>query len=110
MGSRNIPEGAPGPKATVKQLKEEQMERLRRVWRKRKTKALFYRYFFQHARFITSGKESRTPGTLADVSVSGGMDTGFLAFLRFIGVVYFQKRNSAFTHATPESHFNSYVH
>ena len=72
-------------------------------------KALFYRYFFQHARFITSGKESRTPGTLADVSVSGGMDTGFLAFLRLIGVVYFKKRNSAFTHATPESHFNSYT-
>ena len=43
-------------------------------------KTTFYRYLFQHAEFITSG---RLPGTLADICLhDNNFEMGFLSFLR----------------------------
>ncbi len=71
-------------------------------------KATFLRYFYQNAEFITSGK-GNAPGTLADVGLDGtSFDTGFLAFLRLVGVVYFKKHASGFSAPTPASHFNKF--
>ena len=72
-------------------------------------KTTFYRYFFQHAEFVTSGRSS-TPGMLADVSIhDDAFEMGFLAFLRLVGVTYFKKNNSGFSHATPQAFFNSFA-
>lgn len=70
-------------------------------------KATFYKHFFQNAEFITSGK-NEAPGTLADINIlDGTFENGFLALLRLIGVSYFKKNNSGFSHATPQAHFKS---
>ena len=59
-------------------------------------KDIFLRYFYQHAEFISSGKHN-LPGTLADVDIEGNkINSGFLAFLRLIGTVYFKKHSSGF--------------
>lgn len=70
-------------------------------------KATFLRYFFQYAEFITSGRNN-TPGTLANVNLdNGSFESGFLAFLRLIGVVYMKKHGSGFT-TTPPAYFNQF--
>ena len=70
-------------------------------------KATFLRYLYQHAELVTSGK-GNAPGTLADVGLNNcAFDTGFLAFLRLIGMIYFKKYASGFSTPTPESHFNT---
>ena len=52
-------------------------------------KTTFYRYFFQHAEFITSGQ---LQGTLADIELrDNSFEKGFLSFLRLVGVTYFKK-------------------
>ena len=71
-------------------------------------KATFYKHFFQNAEFITSGKD-QTPGTLADVSLDGKYEKGFLAFVRLVGTTYFKKHVSAFKHVTPQTNFISIV-
>ncbi len=69
-------------------------------------KTTFYRYFFHHAEFITSG---RLPGTLADIGLRDNVfEMGFLSFLRLVGVTYFKKKNSGFSQETPEAHFHSF--
>ena len=71
-------------------------------------KSTFMKYFFQFAEFITSG--TAVPGTLADCSLqSDAFKTGFLAFLRLIGTVYYKKYSLAFTAPTPHSHFTSFA-
>ena len=70
-------------------------------------KATFLRYFYQHAEFISSGKDN-LPGTLADVDIEGNkINSGFLAFLRLVGTVYFKKHSSGFS-TTPDKHFNKF--
>lgn len=70
-------------------------------------KATFIRYFFQHAQFIT-GNSPYTQGSLSDVSLTGNVyTTGFLAFLRLIGTIYFKKYITAFDYNSPETHFKS---
>lgn len=69
-------------------------------------KATFYRYFYQNAEFITSGKNA--PGTLADIGLTdGNFEKGFLSFLRLVGVTYFKKNNSGFATTMPHAHFKS---
>ena len=69
-------------------------------------KTTFYRYLFQHTKFITSGE---LPGTLADIGLrDNSFEMGFLSFLRLVGVTYFKKNNSGFSQATPEAHFHSF--
>ena len=71
-------------------------------------KATFLRYFYQHAEFISSGKYN-LPGTLADVDIEGNkINSGFLAFLRLVGTVYFKKHSSGFS-ITPDRHFNKFT-
>jgi len=66
-------------------------------------KATFYRHLFKDAEFITGGNSI---GTLADTGLHNNQfKTGFLAFLRMVGTVYFRKNNTAFLDATPSSHF-----
>ena len=72
-------------------------------------KATFLRYFYQHAEFISSGKYN-LPGTLADVDIEGNkINSGFLAFLRLVGTVYFKRHSSGFS-TTPDRHFNEFTH
>ena len=67
-------------------------------------KASFSRYFYQHAEFISSGNSF--PGTLADTGLTNNQfETGFLAFLRLVGSVYFKKHKSGFSQSTPRSHY-----
>ena len=69
-------------------------------------KTTFYRYLFQHTKFITSGG---LPGTLADIGLrDNSFEMGFLSFLRLVGVTYFKKNNSGFSQATPEALFHSF--
>ena len=69
-------------------------------------KATFYRYFYQNAEFITSGKNA--PGTLADIGFTdGNFEKGFSSFLRLVGVTYFRKNNSGFATTMPHAHFKS---
>ena len=73
-------------------------------------KATFLRYFYQYATFITKPTNDK-PGTLADVSLANNVyNTGFLAFLRFVGVTYFKKHATAFSTNSPQTHFNSFKH
>ena len=66
-------------------------------------KVSFMKTFFDHASFI-SGDTPKTPGSLALISA----DSGFLAWLRLVGTVYFQKHKSAFpSHSSPQSLFTS---
>ena len=66
-------------------------------------KATFLRYFFQHSEFITSGRMN-VPGTLADTDI----ETGFLSFLRLVGVVYMKKHASGFNGMSPQAYFNRF--
>lgn len=68
-------------------------------------KATFLRCFFKHASFITSGDPQ---GTLADVVLDGEFMSGYLAFLRLIGTVYFMKYATAFEEATPSAHYHNF--
>ena len=68
-------------------------------------KATFLRYFFQYAAFIT-GREAE--GTLADTEEES-CNSGFLAFLRLIGTVYFKKHAACFETPSPVSHFKKFV-
>lgn len=62
-----------------------------------------WRHFYQHAEFISSGTSS-FPGTLADVGIEDNkINSGFLAFLRLIGTIYFKKHASGFS-TTPDTH------
>lgn len=72
------------------------------------SKATFLRCFYQYAEFISSGL-GNTPGTLSDVNLEqDNFNTGFLAFLRLVGVVYFKKYALAFSSTTPVIHFNTF--
>ena len=51
------------------------------------------RYFYQYAAFIT-GEIDYVPGSLT--LVNNKWKTGFLAFLRLIGTIYFIKHSSGF--------------
>ena len=71
-------------------------------------KANFLRYFFKHDEFISSGKYN-LPGTLADVNIEGNkINSGFLAFLRLVGTVYF-KTHSSGSSTTPDKHFKKFT-
>ena len=64
-------------------------------------KATFLRYFFQYAAFIT-GRNSK--GTLADTGLEEeSCNSGFFAFLRLIGTVYFKKHITCFETSSPVS-------
>ena len=71
-------------------------------------KATFFRYFYQYAEFITSGKGAAL-GTLANTELNNGqMDIGYLSFLRLVGTVYYEKHNTGFETPNPITHFNSF--
>ena len=71
-------------------------------------KAIFLRYFCQHAELISSGKYN-LPGTLADIDMEGNkINSGFLGFLQLVGTVYFIKHSSGFS-TTPDRHFNEFT-
>ena len=61
-------------------------------------KATFMRYFYQYAAFIT-GEIDYAPGSLT--LVNNKWKTGFLAFLRLIGTIYFIKHSSGFDIQSP---------
>ena len=64
--------------------------------------------FYKYAEFISSGL-GNAPGTLADVNLEqDSFNTGFLAFLRLVGVVYFKKHALTFSTTTPVTHFNTF--
>ena len=71
-------------------------------------KATFTKHFYQHAEFIT-GDTHYTSGSLVNTQLDETLKTGFLAFLRLIGTVYFKKHASAFDLLTPESHFKTFT-
>ena len=59
--------------------------------------------FFNHASFISEDTPKK-PGSLAKITAG----SGFLAWLRLVGTVYFQKHKSAFpNHTSPQSLFTS---
>ena len=70
-------------------------------------KATFLRYFFQYASFITAGSShhSSTAGTLADTDLDSSYESGYLAFFRLVGTVYFKKYSTGFDTRSPFSHF-----
>ncbi len=68
-------------------------------------KATFLRYFFQYASFITAGDQPNTPGTLASTALNGECNTGFLAFIRLVGTVYYKEHASGFESTSPVTHF-----
>lgn len=69
-------------------------------------KATFLATLFQHCEFITSNGHPSQPGTLANDDPNSD---GFLAFLRLIGCLYYNKHKSAFlpSFPTPITVFNS---
>ena len=67
-------------------------------------KVHFLSVLFQHATFISSGRDP--VGTLADISPESS-DLGFLAFIRLVGCSYFKKHLAAFVLNTPEALFHS---
>ena len=67
------------------------------------------RYFFQYASFITARDQPSTPGTLANTALNGDYNTGFLAFTRLIGTVYFKKHASGFGTYSPAAHFQKFT-
>ena len=70
-------------------------------------KSSFLKTFYQHSRFISSGKVRNAPGTLVDVNPdSNESSNGFLAFLRLVGTAYFKKYPRSFSQDTPDGHFN----
>ena len=71
-------------------------------------KATFMRYFFQYASFITAANQPNTPGTLANITLDTDYKTGFLSFIRLIGVVYFKKHASGFDTPSPQAHFSKF--
>ena len=70
-------------------------------------RATFLKHFFQNAEFISS---SSMPGNLSETK---HMQTGFLAFIRLIGTLYFKKHLSAFVSElgfeTPNQLYNSII-
>jgi hypothetical protein len=72
-------------------------------------KGTFLRYFFQYASFITAN-DLHTPGTLADTEIEGNnYESGFLAFIRLIGTIYFKKYSTGFNQSSPAVHFRTFV-
>ena len=60
-------------------------------------KTSFMKTLFDHTSFI-SADTPKTPGSLAKLAT----DSGFLAWLRLVGAVYFQKQKSSFpNHSSP---------
>ena len=73
-------------------------------------KATFFKYLCQYANFITGGSDTRTPGTLADVSLSDdNYKLGFLSFVRLVGAAYFKLHSTGFNTPSPATHFNSFI-
>ena len=72
-------------------------------------KATFLRYFYQYSSFITGGDQPNTPGILANTELNRHCDTGFLAFTRLIGTVYFKKNASGFGTSSPAAHFKKFA-
>lgn len=71
-------------------------------------KTTFLRCFFQYGTFIT-GRGSQ--GTLADIDLEGEIyNNGFLAFLRLIGKVYFERYSTGFGTPSPANHFLTFSH
>lgn len=69
-------------------------------------KAAFLKTFFRYAEFITA----QTPNEVLGSLVHTNPDTnGFLAFIRLVGVAYFQKNLSAFEESNPQGYFNSFT-
>jgi len=65
-------------------------------------KATFLRYFLQHSQFNTS-EQDITPGTL--VNVGSDLESGFLPFLRLVGVAYTKKHGCEFGGKSPEADY-----
>ena len=68
-------------------------------------KATFLKAFFQYAQFITGLLPAQTNGSLAHINPGSN---GFLAFVRLVGVAYFQKNRGAFEEETPVGLYNSH--
>ena len=66
-------------------------------------KAAFLKSFFRNTEFIT-GQTPSTYGCLSDTTPDSN---GFLAFIRFGGVAYFEKNRGAFDDDNPTGFFNS---
>ena len=69
-------------------------------------KTAFLKYLYQYAQFITGQTHVDIMGSLAHNNPGSN---GFLAFLRLIGVAYFQKNRGAFEDDNPISLFNSVI-
>ena len=69
-------------------------------------KSTFLRYFSQHSQFITGGQEI-APGTLANMEAD--FESGFMAFLRLVGVVYMKRHGSGFSGMSPEAYYNQFL-
>ena len=69
-------------------------------------KVSIMKVFFEHAQFICEDSAEK-PGSIAKLNEG----TGFYAFLRLIGAVYFHAHRPGFPeHTTPESLYNSLQH
>ena len=66
----------------------------------------FLLYFYQHSQFIT-GRHEIAPGTLANVG--SDLESGFMGFLRLVGVVYMKKHGSGFSGISPEAYYNQFL-
>ena len=67
-------------------------------------KGAFLDSFYQHAEFITGQTPTEINGSLIHINPDSN---GFFAFVRLVGVAYFQKNRGAFDGETPKSFFNS---
>jgi len=68
-------------------------------------KGAFLKCFYRYSAFITGDNNPKLPGSLADTHPES---SGFLAFLRLIGVAYYIKNQGAFIENTPVSYYNSF--
>ena len=71
-------------------------------------KATFLRYFYQYATFITSGSDTSTPGTLANIGLTNNeYSLGFLSFVRLVGTAYYKLHSSGFDSPSPATYYRS---
>ncbi|CAH1775834.1 unnamed protein product, partial [Owenia fusiformis] len=70
-------------------------------------KTSFFKTFFKHAEFVTSGRFDKCPGTL-DNSCSEKQNEGLLAFFRLIGCLYFHSNRACLnSYDSPEAVFKA---
>ena len=67
-------------------------------------KAAFLKSFFRNTEFITGQTPTSTYGSLSDTTPDSN---GVLAFIRLVGVAYFEKNRGAFDDDNPTGFFNS---